>query len=443
MSKRQLIIIIVFLGLFSSLTLTAANAKSSKLLNGGFWSTPVEAAQIRFTDLERGPDGIIHLLGFDDCCPGQILYTQRDLGGNWISPETVDNDVDSFHTWQGDLAVGSDGTAHAIWTDQEGGSNHKVKYAQRPSGGSWTSPITISDPAHDVNDLALLINSSNQLYASWISYGTPGFYTRHQVGGIWGAIQRVDMNQPPLNPIMLMDSQQNVHYFWLSGSQSDEYKVYYRRQTADNNWGSVTPISNSHTQNTDTPSPLFATLEGQNIHATWAFERNFIHEMYYAEYSGGSWSSPQQLNSGTDSQHARFLGAASGNVYIISYSVDDQSFSYYFRPSGGSWTDEPINFMGTMPRILALVSTDNTFHLVWDTSSDSIQYRFRQNLAPWSAIEPVGSHIGFGGVNNTIKQKGQYIDMGWENNGLDSSYAYAQIQLTNLPPQSYIPAVLK
>ena len=87
MSKRITIILIFFLFLFSSLTISVAKAKNSKILSGGFWSTPIEAAPIRFTDLERGPDDIIHLLGFDSCCPGEMLYTQRDLGGTWSNTE--------------------------------------------------------------------------------------------------------------------------------------------------------------------------------------------------------------------------------------------------------------------------------------------------------------------------------------------------------------------
>jgi hypothetical protein len=350
--------------------------------------------------------------------------------------------MDSSRPWEGDLAVSSNGTAHAIWTDQEGGSNHKVKYAQRPSGGSWTSPITISDPAHDAFELALLITNSNQLHVGWAAYGTPGLYTRLTVNGSWGSTQQVDMNQPPLYPIMLIDLQQNIHFFWFYGSFQDNFRVYYRKQSADNSWGTVTPISAPHTDNTDIPPSLRATLTGENIYVTWSVEKNFQDDIYFAEYSGGNWKSPTQLDGNTDSQYPLFLGAAGGNIYIVSYNSDNQTHTFRFRPSGGSWTAEPITFLGSNPRILGLVTTDNTFHLVWDNSNDPLQYRSSQNSDPWSGIETIDSNFGIGGYQS-IKQRGIHIDMGWENNGSDSSHAEAVIQVTNLPPQSYIPAVFR
>ena len=354
-----------------------------------------------------------------------------------VTQNQLDNDVDSTQPWEGDLVVSSNGTAHAIWSDQEGGSNHKVKYAQRPSGGSWTSPVTISDPAHDASKLTLLINNNDQLYASWSSFGTVGFYARHQVGGNWAAIQRVDMNQPPLYPIMLMDSQQNVHYFWFFGSFPAEMIVYYRRQMADNTWGPVTPISNPHTDNTDLPPRLLATIDGQNIHVTWSVEKNLQHDMYYTENTGSSWSSPIQLNNTTESQYPQFLGASGGNIYIVGYNSDDQTHRYHFRPSTGSWTAEPMNFLGPNPKIIGIVSADNTLHLVWDNINNTLQYRSRSNLNPWSSIEPVGNNFGQG-LNDTIKQTGVHLDMGWEDNGADSNYAHALIQTTNLPtPKLY------
>jgi hypothetical protein len=442
MSKRLSVTILLFLLLFGTITASAATTRHD-LNSGGFWSSPVEAAPMKFIDFERGADGILHILGFDSCCPGQIQYARRDLAGVWGSVEIVDSDMDSSRPWEGDMALSSDGTAHVIWTDTEGGANHKVNYAKRNPAGTWTTPVPLSDPAHNAAGLSLLVNNDSQLYASWFSYGTAGLYTRYQVGGNWGAVQRVDNSiGGPSHPVMLLDVQQNVHYFWYNGSVAIENTgIFYRKLTAGNTWEAVVPISGPPAAPGNSAN-LFASLDGPNLYVTWGFQEGSYQNIYFADYTGGSWHNPVQLNTENASWYPQYIGAAGDNVYIISGDNTSQSHTLRFRLSGGSWTSEPLPFVGINARVIAHVSPNNTFHLVWDNVSVAdIQYRFRQGLNPWSASENISGIIFYG--KEVIKQQGLHLDMVWEDNGSDSIYSHALALPTNLPPQGYIPAVFK
>jgi hypothetical protein len=53
MSKRLSVTILLFLLLFGTITASAATTRHD-LNSGGFWSSPVEAAPIKFIDFERG-----------------------------------------------------------------------------------------------------------------------------------------------------------------------------------------------------------------------------------------------------------------------------------------------------------------------------------------------------------------------------------------------------
>jgi hypothetical protein len=448
MFKRLPITLLLFLLLFNSITSAAAGTTGSDPDNGAFWSEPVVAAPIQLIDLERGADGILHLVGFTNCCPAQVQYARRDLAGVWRNVEIVDSNIDSGQKWEGDLAVAGDGTAHVIWLDKEGGANYKVNYAKRSPAGTWTAPVPLSDPAHNATGLSLLANHSSQLYASWVSYGTAGFYTRYQAGGNWGAVERVDNNTGgPSRSVMLLDAQQNIHYFWYNYAAAIENTgVFYRKLTTGNTWNPVVPVSGPPAAAPGSAATLFATYEGSNLYATWSFQEGSYQNIYFADFVGGSWNSPIQLNTDIASWYPQFIGVVGNNVTIISGDNTSHTHTFRFRPSGGAWISEPLPFVGINARVLGHVSTGNiTFHLVWDHwdfPGGNIEYRSRQNSGPWSAIENISGYIvGYG--QEVIKQQGIHLDMVWQNIAGETMYSHALIVTTNLPPQLYTPAVFK
>ncbi|MFZ0548606.1 MAG: hypothetical protein WAM60_24365 [Candidatus Promineifilaceae bacterium] len=446
MSKRFALISVLFLLIVSTVSISAAGTADENVPDGSFWSPPETAGDFSLLDFERGADGIIHMIGRKtSCCPYEIYYTQRDLAGNWSSPVPIDDDVELSRFGEGDLVVSNDGTVHAIWVDKEGSADHKAKYAKRTPNGSWSAPITISGANQDAAHVTLLINDSNELYASWFSYGIAGLYSRHQVGGVWGNIERVDDNQAATGSVMLMDSQQNVHYFWYYESvpHPENAGVFYRKQSADDSWGSVIPVSDAP----DAPgiaTLLFATVDsqnGQDLYVTWGFEEGSDQNIYFAEFTNGTWKDQVKLNTTNSSFYPVFLGGSSNNVYIISGDNSTQTHTFYFRPSGGSWTSEPMGFLGTTPRAFGLVSRENTFHLVWRTTDNQSHYRSRQNLEPWSAIEAISGNIVDG--QRIIKQRGINLDMAWQAGSGSIKYSHGLSLFTDLPPQQYIPGMFK
>ncbi len=439
MSKRINIAFLLFLLIFSSIAISAASTDYISSSNNNFWSPPEIVGPLNLLDFERGPDGTIHLIGTKDCCSFQLHYTQRDLAGNWSTPEIVDNDIDTFRSsWEADLAIGTDGIVHVIWLDNPDGQ-HDVQYSQRDLVGNWTSPITISETDHDDAGISLFLDSTDQLHASWFSYGPPGLFTRYQVGGNWGDIQRVDGNQIPEDPIVLMDSQQNIHFFWFN-TDSQNRSVYYRKQFANNSFGLVTPISDPPTSAPFLHERLFASLDNQDLVVTWSYQEGVDKNIYFTEFTDGSWSSPAKLNTTNARFFPVFIGSTSNNIYLISGEEDTDVYTLHFRPSGGTWTSEPMVFLDSIDddKIVAHVSPDNTLHLLW---GNPIQYRTRQNLDNWSAIEPINSEFGL--EKELIKQQGSSLYLAWRDRiQYTSSFSFGILDTAG-PFKGYIPAVYK
>jgi len=85
------------------------------------------------------------------------------------------------------------------------------------------------------------------------------------------------------------------------------------------------------TDTSDFPHLIFT--DAQKVHGT---AYNYI---YYSNRTGGSWSTPEQVNSGTgiDCQGGSAELDASGNAYIVFDDNTTPLIRYNSRPSGGSW----------------------------------------------------------------------------------------------------------
>jgi hypothetical protein len=74
-----------------------------------------------------------------------------------------------------DIAVGADGTLHAVWQDVPTGVNHKqVLYSASRDGVRWSAPVNLADAADSrpVTAVRTAVDGAGRVYAFWKLYGT-------------------------------------------------------------------------------------------------------------------------------------------------------------------------------------------------------------------------------------------------------------------------------
>jgi len=57
----------------------------------------------------------------------------------WTTPFNLS--VDAGASQNPDVAVGPDGTVHAVWTNL---TTAQMEYSSRPVGGSWSTPVVVA-----------------------------------------------------------------------------------------------------------------------------------------------------------------------------------------------------------------------------------------------------------------------------------------------------------
>jgi hypothetical protein len=409
------------------------------------WSAPEPIGSMKAIEFERGPGGLVHVIGEGGCCPVPLYYSQRDTAGNWLPQETIDQ-MDSNRTWEADLAVTSDGVVHVIWADKAGGANHLVYYSQRGPGGGWTTPVPISEAANDAWGLNLLANSEDEVIASWVSFVVAGFHVRQRsADGTWQPAERVDPTTGgPAQPEMVLDAAQNVHFFWFNATQgaSPDRGVFHRLLAANGTWNEAKRVSDEFTAPFSYIAGRFHVLvEGTSLYLTWGIEEGATQPLFFAEYIGGQWSSQEQINKTDGTWFPTFLGGNGGNLFFIGGEDDSGGRTLWTRPAGGDWQmGEPLS-LGFLPFMAGTVDGFNRLHLVWDNTGSNLQYRSRTLNGVWSEIENLA---GDGNSSSLLflKRQGFQMELVWSN-GSDSFYSQAMIPLPNLPYKQYLPAVTR
>jgi hypothetical protein len=121
----------------------------------------------------------------------RIQSANRTPGGAWSTP--VDLSDPGMPASSPQIAIDPSGNALAVWTRFDG-TNGRIQTAYRPAGGSFGTPVTISDPGGDSTEPAVSMDSSGKAVIAWSRFD--GVNTRLQAttrsagaGGTIGAIQ--------------------------------------------------------------------------------------------------------------------------------------------------------------------------------------------------------------------------------------------------------------
>ena len=121
-------------------------ASSRKVI--GSWSAPVTLSKpgedAWDPQVAMGPHGMAVVVWRRwDGTGYQVQAATRMAYGPWRSPVTLSTAGED--AWDPQVAVGSDGAAIAVWSRSDG-THDQVQATTRAANGSWSSPVTLSEP---------------------------------------------------------------------------------------------------------------------------------------------------------------------------------------------------------------------------------------------------------------------------------------------------------
>lgn len=391
-------------------------------------STPLMAgAYIQFTDTSTGSP-ISWLWNFGDgttstsqnplhlyCASGtyavtltvtattgcQTITTQSIIINPLVTnPINVSNNVSS--SMAPNIEIDSLDTAHVVWFDNSPG-NFDVFYSFKPSGGSFTTPVNVSqNPGASYFDLSLAVDMNDNLHLVWQDE-SPGewrvLYSEKPFGSPWSAPSSI------YNPIassgypdVVVDNTGIVHVWWTEwvGSNNDTYYAFNN----GSGWSSPVNIS-SNAGASFVPSAVVDAA--RTLYVVWEDSTPGNYDIFFStKPAGGSWSSPLNIstNSG-DSEFPQMVMDSQGRLHVVwqDKTPGNADIFYALRLTDGTWTP-PLNISSnpgqSMLPAIAVDSMD-TIHVVWSDSSCGtyqVYYAKRSVSGIWSLPENISGTTG-------------------------------------------------
>jgi len=253
------------------------------------------------------------------------------------------------------LRIDLEGGRHAIWNDGNS-MTPTIYYAYKPSGGSWTIPLAISNPA----------------------------------------------DRPIASPDMDIDGTGNLHVVWIknlyiSGHYYDH--VMYRIRNMSGTWTTELDISDALQTDTyeDRTFPEVILDPSGRAHFVWVTNRGIG---YRSRGVDGTWDGKITIDTGCINTFSATVGP-DGTVYVM-YRKEGSPYGTYFtmKSAGGSWTAPML--MSTYPaRVferdsLAVQADGKLLWVGYDTDHiKSILYQELDSTGTWGPLQSIDAPIQY------------------------------------------------
>ena len=237
------------------------------------------------TALAVGPDGGVVALWAEG---GSLRSATRGATGSWSASTAVPS---SSFTQTPQLLIDADGTATAAW--QNSSTNH-IFSSTLPAGGSWTTPVDVSNAGGYVPRLAMTDDGDATLV--WNGNMKEISARRSTTGGAWGAPVQIsidgDLNY--YSPVVGVDAAGRATAAWsqaVSVGGSTQYQQKVATRDANGAWAS--PI----TLGVGTSSTPSVSAGADNASVAWrGFDAgNQLVAQSASRVAGGAWSSVTDL----------------------------------------------------------------------------------------------------------------------------------------------------
>lgn len=328
-----------------------------------------------------------------------IKSSQRPSGGTWSSPRTLSDATRDASEPQ--VAASSDGLAVAAWTIAEAGGR-RVMAAQRTASGSWSTPAAVSAMG-GVSRPRLAGNVSGDAVLMW--HQRNGLRAVRLTDGKWQSPQPVSAGG--LQHEVALDNAGTAYAAWRLADSDRIYRIQASRGSSNGHWGTAKTLSRPG-RNGEHPAVAVDGQGGATV--IWVLRSSRRVVQAAQRESGGAWSSSTSLSDlARNAVNPDVAADANGTavaVWQVNLTASDVSISTARRPSGGSWgAAEVLADAGASPQIGS--DGTGTATVVWLVNSDGVQYARRPATKSWSPPATVAAEGAVWSVGLAVNDAGQ------------------------------------
>lgn len=375
----------------------------SKSILTASWSAPVYLSSIESDQIDLAVNISGNAVAVWQAYDGSnysIQYAAGSSSGSWSSSGTLS--TYGINQQAPEVCMDSSGNAVAIWSTFDG-NNSIIESSSLPSGGSWSTEVTISNAGENADSPELGMDSFGVVgnaVAIWHRYNGSNFIIQSATltsGGSWSAAVNITPSgQDSLVPEVAVDSSGDAV---MTCCRYDGTEFTTRSTTAL--FGQVWSPSNILSTPGFTASAPVVAVDGLgNAWVVWSQYNgtNFVIQAAYLPF-GLTWLSPVVLStSGQDSFEPYIAMNTSGNAVVSWIGFDGTNYTAQASnlPAGGSWSSpstlSPSGY--NVGYIVAAIDASSNGTVIWshdNGSNASVNSSTLPNGGSWSAMQPVST----------------------------------------------------
>jgi hypothetical protein len=201
----------------------------SKMKDEDFWPTAYERISWTADDNSTHPDfevrddivSACYMEGIGDAGPWRIFFKQGRRGAAW---NNVQEEQVTGLGYRPSLAVDTEGGVHIVWATKDGNYYYRSK-----ENGQWRGTQVISD-RYSPQQFGDLRHRSKVLVATWAqkdASGQSAYYAKKNVGGSWDTPVQITQGSSALYPRVWLDGNGYAHFVW-----QDHGNIFYEKVAA-------------------------------------------------------------------------------------------------------------------------------------------------------------------------------------------------------------------
>ncbi|MBC7474192.1 MAG: hypothetical protein H7263_07850, partial [Candidatus Sericytochromatia bacterium] len=248
---------------------------------------------------------------------------------------------------------------------------------------------------------------------------------------------------------LALDEVGSIHTVWRQDgfdTNSDSGVIYYSRWNGIS-WTSqgfnISQYNNSGLKGSRDPSVAVGLDRLPQI--VWSAKNDTgVRQIYFAQFDGTTWKSPTSIL-GSDSGVTPSISVDKTNGFLYT-TWENNGKIYLSEYNKVTWSSPTVVGSGTTPK--AKIGTDSIVHIVWKTSSQSLQYANWRSGKGLSSVEniPMNS-LGndTGSSIDTAIDRFNRLHLVWRNDiyiqySLRSNVSWSQPEIVNQLPTAFLSA---
>jgi hypothetical protein len=260
-----------------------------------------------------------------------VQATFRPAGGAWQAPVSLSSSSES--QWEPQVAFDGQGDAFAVW-EAYNGAHSNVQTAFKPAGGAWQAPVELSsDEAPGAVHPQLAVDAQGDAIVIWdraLPYGGVVQTAYRPAGGSWQT--PVSISELGVDPQIALNAQGDAVAVWAHDNGSN-YVIQSALKPAGGTWQAPVDLSEAG----ETAERPQIALDGQgDAIAVWhrwtdgLFSNRIVQAAFMP--AGSGWQAPVDISGEGGGVEPQVAFDGQGDAIAV-WSGNGVAY----RPAGGSW----------------------------------------------------------------------------------------------------------